>query len=46
MQIIQTRRRFLAGAAMVGAAGIVGLPQPLHAEPPLWQEQRNAVAKS
>ncbi|WP_095205189.1 ABC transporter substrate-binding protein [Mesorhizobium carmichaelinearum] len=35
MQIIQTRRRFLAGAAMAGAAGIVGLPQPLHAEPPL-----------
>jgi NitT/TauT family transport system substrate-binding protein len=35
MQIIQTRRRFLAGAAMVGAAGIVGLPKPLHAEPPL-----------
>lgn len=35
MPIIQTRRRFLAGAAMAGAAGIVGLPQPLHAEPPL-----------
>jgi NitT/TauT family transport system substrate-binding protein len=35
MQIMQTRRRFLAGAAMAGAAGIVGLPQPLHAEPPL-----------
>ncbi|WP_214476980.1 ABC transporter substrate-binding protein [Mesorhizobium sp. dw_380] len=35
MQIMQTRRRFLSGAAMAGAAGIVGLPQPLHAEPPL-----------
>ena len=35
MQSIQTRRRFLAGAAMVGAAGIVGLPESLHAEPPL-----------
>jgi NitT/TauT family transport system substrate-binding protein len=35
MQIIQTRRRFLAGAAMAGAAGIVGLPKSLHAEPPL-----------
>ncbi|MHB9448920.1 ABC transporter substrate-binding protein [Mesorhizobium sp. RSR565B] len=35
MQTIQTRRRFLAGAAMVGAAGIVGLPESLHAEPPL-----------
>ncbi|MER9126390.1 ABC transporter substrate-binding protein [Mesorhizobium sp. M0959] len=35
MQIIQTRRRFLAGAAMAGAAGIVGLPGSLHAEPPL-----------
>ncbi|MER8974465.1 MULTISPECIES: ABC transporter substrate-binding protein [unclassified Mesorhizobium] len=35
MQIMQTRRRFLAGAAMAGAAGIVGLPKSLHAEPPL-----------
>ena len=35
MQIIQTRRRFLAGAAMAGAAGVVGLPKSLHAEPPL-----------
>ncbi|MER8805081.1 ABC transporter substrate-binding protein [Mesorhizobium sp. M0998] len=35
MQIIQTRRRFLAGAAMAGAAGIVGVPGSLHAEPPL-----------
>jgi len=34
MQIVQTRRRFLAGAAVAGAA-IVGLPKPLHAEPPL-----------
>jgi NitT/TauT family transport system substrate-binding protein len=35
MQIIQTRRRFLAGAAMASAVGIVGLPKSLHAEPPL-----------
>jgi NitT/TauT family transport system substrate-binding protein len=35
MPIIQTRRRFLTGAAMAGAAGIVGLPKSLHAEPPL-----------
>ena len=35
MQIMQTRRRFLAGAAMAGAAGIVGLPKSLHAEPQL-----------
>ena len=35
MQIMQTRRRFLAGAAIAGAAGIVGLPESLHAEPPL-----------
>ena len=35
MQIIQNRRRFLAGAAMAGAAGIVGFPKSLHAEPPL-----------
>jgi hypothetical protein len=34
MQIIQTRRRFLAGAAMAGAAGVVGLPKSLHAESP------------
>ena len=26
MQIIQNRRRFLAGAAAAGAAGLVGLP--------------------
>lgn len=35
MQIMQTPRRFLAGAAMAGAAGIVGLPKSLHAEPQL-----------
>ncbi|WP_192256501.1 ABC transporter substrate-binding protein [Mesorhizobium caraganae] len=35
MQIMQTRRHFLAGAAMAGAAGIVSLPESLHAEPPL-----------
>ncbi|WP_352838566.1 twin-arginine translocation signal domain-containing protein, partial [Mesorhizobium sp. M0296] len=33
MQILQTRRRFLTGAAMAGAARIVGLPESLHAEP-------------
>ncbi|MGR9181416.1 ABC transporter substrate-binding protein [Rhizobium leguminosarum] len=33
MPIIQTRRRFLAGAVTVGAAGIVGLPESLQAEP-------------
>src|SRR3954462_8316157 len=35
MQIIPSRRRFLAGAAVAGAAGLVGLPKSLHAEPPL-----------
>ena len=35
MPIIQSRRRFLAGATMAGAAGFVGLPTSLHAEPPL-----------
>jgi NitT/TauT family transport system substrate-binding protein len=35
MQIVQTRRRFMAGAAMAGAAGIVGVPKSLHAEPAL-----------
>jgi NitT/TauT family transport system substrate-binding protein len=34
MQIIQTRRRFLAGAALAGAAGLVGAPGSLLAEPP------------
>jgi NitT/TauT family transport system substrate-binding protein len=34
MEIMQTRRRFLAGAAMAGAAGLVGAPRSLHAEPP------------
>ncbi|WP_409999579.1 twin-arginine translocation signal domain-containing protein [Rhizobium leguminosarum] len=33
MPIIQTRRRFLAGAATVGAAGVVGLPESLQAKP-------------
>ncbi|MDB5523280.1 MAG: ABC-type nitrate/sulfonate/bicarbonate transport system [Rhizobium sp.] len=33
MQDFQTRRRFLGGAAM--AAGVVGLPKSLYAEPPL-----------
>jgi len=30
----QSRRWFLAGAAMAGAGGAVGFPKPLHAEPP------------
>jgi NitT/TauT family transport system substrate-binding protein len=34
MRNMQSRRRFLADAAMAGAAGVVGLPRPLHAEPP------------
>ena len=32
MQILRTRRHFLAGAAWAGAAGIVGLPESLHTE--------------
>jgi hypothetical protein len=32
MQILRTRRHLLAGAAMAGAAGIVGLPESLHTE--------------
>ena len=34
MQMMQSRRRFLAGAAVAGAAGLVGAPRSLHAEPP------------
>ncbi len=34
MRIMQSRRRFLTGAALAGAAGVIGLPKPLHAEPP------------
>jgi NitT/TauT family transport system substrate-binding protein len=34
MRIIQSRRQFLAGAGMASAAGVIGLPKPLHAEPP------------
>src|SRR5262245_41680906 len=34
MQIMQSRRRFLASASLVGAAGLVGAPRSLHAEPP------------
>jgi NitT/TauT family transport system substrate-binding protein len=34
MQIVQSRRGFLASLSSAGAAGIVGFPQPLHAEPP------------
>ncbi|RUV85604.1 twin-arginine translocation signal domain-containing protein [Mesorhizobium sp. M1A.F.Ca.IN.020.32.1.1] len=37
-QITQTRRRFLAGAALAGAAGVVVLPRSLQAEPPLERE--------
>ena len=35
MQIIQNRRRFLAGAAAAGAAGLLGTTTPARAEPPL-----------
>jgi NitT/TauT family transport system substrate-binding protein len=31
---MQSRRRFLAGLSLAGAAGLVGMPKPLHAEPP------------
>src|SRR5690242_6038340 len=31
---MQSRRRFLAGLSRAGAAGLVGMPKPLHAEPP------------
>jgi NitT/TauT family transport system substrate-binding protein len=34
MYIIQSRRRFLATASLAGAAGLVGAPRSLHAEPP------------
>ena len=34
MQITQTRRRVLAGLSLAGAAGLVGAPKSLHAEPP------------
>jgi len=34
MRIMQTRRRFLAGLSWAGAAGLVGAPKSLHAEPP------------
>ena len=34
MQIVQSRRRFLASAAMAGTAGLVGASKSLHAEPP------------
>ena len=35
MQIVQTRRRFLAGLTAGAAAGLLGAPQSLHAESPL-----------
>ena len=34
MQIVQTRRRFLAGLTAGAAAGLLGAPQSLHAESP------------
>ncbi len=34
MQTIQSRRRFLESAAWAGAAGLIGTPRSLHAEPP------------
>ena len=34
MQIIQNRRRFLAGLSTAAAAGLVAAPRQLHAEPP------------
>jgi len=34
MQIMQSRRRFMAGLSAVGAAGLALAPKSLHAEPP------------
>src|SRR5262245_4552413 len=34
MRIIQSRRRFLASASLASAAGLIGAPKSLHAEPP------------
>jgi len=34
MQIVQSRRRFLATASLAGATGLVGAAKSLHAEPP------------
>jgi NitT/TauT family transport system substrate-binding protein len=34
MQIMQSRRRFLTCASLAGAAGLLGAPRSLHAEPP------------
>ncbi|HEX6119026.1 MAG TPA: ABC transporter substrate-binding protein, partial [Dongiaceae bacterium] len=34
MQITQSRRQFLASLSLAGAAGLVGAPRSLHAEPP------------
>src|SRR4051812_35551566 len=35
MQIVQDRRAFLAGLAAAGGAGLIGIPEPALAEPPL-----------
>lgn len=34
MQTATTRRRFLTGLTLAGAAGLIGTPSSLHAEPP------------
>lgn len=34
MQIVQSRRQFLAGLSLTGTAGLLGVPRSLHAEPP------------
>jgi NitT/TauT family transport system substrate-binding protein len=34
MQVIQSRRNFLAGLSAVGSAALIGVPRSLHAEPP------------
>jgi NitT/TauT family transport system substrate-binding protein len=34
MWTLHSRRRFLAGISLAGAAGLVGVSKPLHAEPP------------
>jgi NitT/TauT family transport system substrate-binding protein len=34
MQIVQSRRQFLAGLSLAGTAGLIGAARSLHAEPP------------